>query len=237
MTQLQIALAYAGQAPVHFSNILEILRRGSGEVKYASADGLLIYDRHSAAHFMSAKSQEAADQIFALIPKDCELLAGYDSFYFLAAVKRLNLGEAQFCHSALYQKKTPLPFPGGDVDLRPLEQDQAPYVLAHYSHSPGSLGYIEAAIERGMVGAYVDGTLAGFVGFHSEGSIGLLEVLPNYRRLGLGVALEIAAVNLALERGAYPFAQVIVGNEPSHALQRRLGLDISKQLMFWLFRD
>ncbi|MFQ7452543.1 MAG: GNAT family N-acetyltransferase [Flavonifractor plautii] len=37
-----------------------------------------------------------------------------------------------------------------------------------------------------MLGAFVDGTLAGFAGFHGEGSIGLLEVLPAYRRRGLG---------------------------------------------------
>ncbi|MFQ9917932.1 MAG: GNAT family N-acetyltransferase [Flavonifractor plautii] len=74
-----------------------------------------------------------------------------------------------------------------------------------------------------MLGAFVDGTLAGFAGFHGEGSIGLLEVLPAYRRRGLGEALLRGAVRLALERGAvclWPGAVSI--NAPSLAPEKRL---------------
>ena len=38
-------------------------------------------------------------------------------------------------------------------------------------------------------GAFVDGQLAGFVGEHSEGSMGMLEIFPAYRRRGLGYSL------------------------------------------------
>ena len=97
------------------------------------------------------------------------------------------------------------------------------------------MAYVEKVIERGMVGAFVDGVLAGFAGFHDEGSIGLLEVLPEYRRRGLGEALLCAAVRLALERGQYAFGQVFTDNRPSLALQRKVGMTVSEDILYWLF--
>ena len=34
-----------------------------------------------------------------------------------------------------------------------------------------------------MLGAFVDGELAGFIGRHDQGALGVLEVLPEYRPL------------------------------------------------------
>ena len=91
------------------------------------------------------------------------------------------------------------------------------------------------AVERGLLGAFVDGAPAGFVGFHDEGSIGMLEVLPEYRRRGLGEALEAGAVRLALSRGQYAFGQVETENAASLALQKKVGLELSDRELFWLF--
>ena len=47
------------------------------------------------------------------------------------------------------------------------------FIFAHYGKSDiGGLPHIEEAVRQGMLGAFVDGELAGFVGFHPEGSIG-----------------------------------------------------------------
>ena len=111
------------------------------------------------------------------------------------------------------------------------------YVCEHYSKSDiGGLEHIRQAIGAGMLGAFVDGTLAGFAGFHSEGSIGLLEVLPAYRRRGLGEALLRGAVRLALERGQYAFGQVLIDNAPSLALQKKVGMTVAREPLYWLFR-
>lgn len=55
-----------------------------------------------------------------------------------------------------------------------------------------------------MTGAFLDGVLAGFIGIHEEGSIGMLEVLPAYRRRSLGYALEAGAIRPRTEGGRYP---------------------------------
>ena len=94
---------------------------------------------------------------------------------------------------------------------------------------------MEGAVARGMLGAFVEGEPAGFVGFHAEGTIGMLEVLPPYRRRGVGEALLRGAVRLALERGQYAFGQVFTDNAPSLALQRKVGLAVSEEILYWLF--
>ncbi|NCB63837.1 MAG: GNAT family N-acetyltransferase [Clostridia bacterium] len=217
--------------------MLEILRRGSGDVLYAGTDGVLLYDRLAKAHMMSAGTEQAARKLLRLLPRSCKLLTGHECFYLMDAVEYLRIGEAQICYSALYERREGVAIPpvSGEFEFRPLMKEHAAYVLEHYSHSPGGLGFIEGAIGRGMVGAFDGDVLAGFVGFHEEGSIGLLEVLPAYRKRGLGAALEAKAINLARSKGAYAFGQVIEGNTASLALQHKLGLTISKTRMFWLF--
>ena len=229
------ALDYLNRDRVHYANLLEVLRRGSGTVLYQGDDGVLVRDSVSGTHLLSAGDGAAAARLLDLLPPDCALLTGHETFYLLEAAERLRLGDVQLCHSALYQGDTPAPIPEGDFTLAPLDQSHAAYVARHYSRAFGGLAYIQGAVDRGMVGAFVGDTLAGFVGFHEEGSMGLLEVLPDYRGRGLGRALEAAAVNLALARGQLAFDQVVVGNDVSLALQRKVGLTVSPRMMFWLY--
>ena len=42
-------------------------------------------------------------------------------------------------------------------------------------------------------------------------------------------------VRLALERGQYAFGQVFTDNQASLALQRKVGMSVSRERLFWLF--
>ena len=96
--------------------------------------------------------------------------------------------------------------------------------------------YISARLAAGAVtGAFLEGVLAGFIGTHEEGSIGMLEVLPAYRRRGLGYALEAEAIRRAMAQGAIPYCQVIEGNAASMKLQKKLGMEFSDEFVYWLF--
>ena len=66
--------------------------------------------------------------------------------------------------------------------------------------------------KRQMYGMFIDGKPAGFIGMHAEGSLGLLEILPEYRRCRLAFALESYAINRMLEKGWTPYGQIILGN-------------------------
>ena len=86
-----------------------------------------------------------------------------------------------------------------------------------------------------MIGAFLGEYLVGFVGQHEEGSMGLLEVLPEYRGKGFGKALLAAAVNWQLERGQIPYSQIIDGNIKSYQLHQSMGFLITPQVsVYWL---
>ena len=92
-------------------------------------------------------------------------------------------------------------------------------------------------MEAGQLwGLFEDGQLAAFIGVHHEGSMGILEVLPEYRRRGLAMALEGWLIRWHLERGWTPFCHVYEDNPASHALQKKLGLTPAPEQVVWLHR-
>lgn len=134
------------------------------------------------------------------------------------------------CHQAVYtsQKRLLVSADIRQLDLTYLEQVARGYSLFY------DPDYVADRIQAGvMFGAFVDGNLAGFVGEHSEGSMGMLEVFPAYRRQGLGMALESFQINRLLDQGRVPFDQVIVGNDRSYRLQQKLGMVLSQDTISW----
>ena len=86
-----------------------------------------------------------------------------------------------------------------------------------------------------MLGGLVDGVLAGFAGIHQEGAMGMLEVLPQFRRRGLAEVLEAALIDQQLRRGRFPYCHVRHGNTASEALQQKLGLTFDEnRTLYWL---
>ncbi|MCI5919517.1 MAG: GNAT family N-acetyltransferase [Roseburia sp.] len=85
-----------------------------------------------------------------------------------------------------------------------------------------------------MYGAFLAGKLTGFIGVHEEGSMGMLEVFPEYRGRKIGKALETYLINLQLEQGMTPYGQVVEGNEISTQLQKSLGLCPAKTPVYWM---
>ena len=67
--------------------------------------------------------------------------------------------------------------------------------------------------------------------------MGLLEVLPEYRRLGLARALEAAIIRQQVGRGRLPYGHVRTGNTASIALQKKMGMDFVERKVYWLFPD
>ena len=141
---------------------------------------------------------------------------------------------AMECCHAVYSSTQPIFYslPEG-AEIRLLDQSHLDFVHAHY-HMVDDVAYIRERIDAGMFGVFFGDTLAGFVGTHEEQTMGLLQMLPEYRRLGLAYALEAHLINHLLSIGQTPFCQVAIHNEPSLALQRKLGMTISDTMVYWL---
>lgn len=125
-----------------------------------------------------------------------------------------------------------------DAVLKPLTLDYLDFVIQTYRMAKFYTNPEESfrkIIEDGMTGAFIDGEIAGFIGSHSEGSIGMLEVLPKFRRRGLGKALEQYRINTYIKDGKVPYCHILETNEVSLALEKALGYNISDESsVYWL---
>ena len=159
------------------------------------------------------------------------------------------------CRQAVYTNKEKLsvsglyrpdgkPMPNGLI-IRKLDAADIQEAAPMY---PGfdNPDYIVDRIEAGTVyGAFLSdntaddtiNTLAGIIGIHEEGSIGMLYVKLQYRHQKLATALETYAFNRALENGWIPYGQIIVGNEASMKLQESMGLHFSKSSVYWMTKN
>ena len=227
-------LARLGENRLLYLDMLEVLRRGTAQVAWAGEDGVLLYDPPSEVWFVDARTSAALEEMLPRM-EGCTILTGHQLWYKDRLAAHFGFQTEQICYqSAWLEGEPPAPSPFGGT-LRRLDLSWAPWAEEHYSHSFGGLPYLEDAIRRGMLGAFVAGEPAGFVGTHVEGSIGMLEVLPPFRRQGVGEALLRGMVALCLAEGKHPYGQVFADNLPSLALQRRVGMALSRELLFWLF--
>jgi GNAT superfamily N-acetyltransferase len=106
-------------------------------------------------------------------------------------------------------------------------------MAAHYALT--GTAEIERSIAAGevFIGEY-NGKPAGFAGLHSEGSMGMLEVLPEFQRKGFGTDLEACMIGYVLKQGRIPYGHVIADNEKSMALQKKLGFTVCNGIVYWL---
>lgn len=216
--------------PFGYGYLLDFYRRGA-QVCWADDQGLALRDERCHITYVGGTVPEdlAALHSPGLLLTDNGVLAGYlDKTH-----PEWTLGAFS---QAYYLKREPpeVPLRSG-ISLRPLTLADMDFVLENY-HNPGAYeSHIRGRIAEGMVGGLVDGELAGFAGIHQEGAMGMLEVLPQFRRRGLAEALEAAIIAMQLRRGRFPYCHVRLGNLASETLQEKLGLVFDRRrTLFWL---
>ena len=238
----QEAIAMLTKRKLVNMDMIEALRLGYGKLLYFGSEGVLLWDKRSCAHMLSCETAENGKKILAeLSPEErarMELLVLHNEnpFKEVGAEQEYELFLSNECVQAVYTRGVPLPV-RKDLVIRRLDLSYEDVIGEHYSLIPEP-EFIRERIRAGvMYGAFVDeGTLAGFIGEHEEGSMGMLEVFPELRRQGIAEALEAFCINRMLREGRIPFCQIIKGNEASVRLQEKLGLRISKEAVWWMHR-
>lgn len=141
------------------------------------------------------------------------------------------------CYTYAYlDPMPPLPELPRGVEIKRLASSLAGVVFAAYHNRGG--GYTEARIAeimrgKGVFGAIENGKLVGFIGRHSDGSMGMLEVFEQNRGKGIATALEKFLMTYVMTYGRTPFCDVYTDNSASIRLQDKLGLTPSRGRTFW----
>lgn len=228
-------------------DMLEALRRNDADILYLGDGGVLLREKRNGVYMLTAADKESGERILsdlACCPEKevtggrknglPRLFVSHQEFLNDIICEKFNMQMDFACTQFVYTRKEPLPIKKG-MDIRKLETDVQPIVSAHYTLDEEE--YINDRLKSGaMYGIYEEGKLAGFIGMHKEGSIGMLEVFEEYRGKGYAKALEAFYINLHLKQGFTPYGQVITGNEASMGLQKSLCLYPAKEKLYWLSR-
>ena len=222
----------------HILNVdfLECFRRGIAEVVYDSEQALLVRVNGGSIFFHMGSGEEGRKALSDVAP-------GPEGFCLVVArdndIRDYLINERGYrfhegCYQAVYDKKEPVPTEGR-ITLR--NPDPCDFELFNSTYEIGDEDMKrEAFAKPDFFGGYEDGKLVGFVGIHNEGAMGYLFVAPEYRGMGYAREMQAMLMNRLISEGAYPYGQIYESNEASLTLQRKMGLTISDDMIYWLWK-
>lgn len=211
-------------------HIMESLSRGRGEILYFQGGDLLVQDREASVCMLTAENPESAERLVGMLPGETRWVIASQNFV-RDLLAEMGCGLFGSCSQYLYTNKILLPV--RYKEIRRLTQEDVPYMTAHYKSDTEE--YIRERVRAGvMYGAFSGERQIGFIGIHSEGSMGLLYVEEEFRRRGVAEALEAFCANRLLEKGFTPYGHIMEGNTPSELLQEKLGFYRASRCVYWM---
>lgn len=230
------ALTYLLKRPGLHIDMTEAVYRGLGEILYAEPDGVLLLvhakgDGGAVLYQLSADTLETAKKLLPLMTQAVPIVA-----HQACCVEAVTAGQEYVvspCVQAMWPSFTP-PKGNPGVEIWPLDLGDLPVVEAHYHLIDNPAELAERIASGSMFGACVEDQLVGFIGIHREGAMGMLTVLKEYQRHGIGRALVTHLIRQELRRGHIPYSQVFRENQRSMALQEKVGMELQPETIWWL---
>ncbi len=263
--QLEAVKKQLSKHKIHHMDMIEMINRGRAELIFADETEALLQEKVSCTyfhtlyedagvveltgtnenqvtyrpHFLDALSSEELSKI--------HLLMEHRSCCVEEITQALGLHIDYQNHTCALTRREKLPIKGlysGDgkpnsagIEIVPLTLEHLDYAKSLYHLNFDDPDYIEHRIERDpMYLALYEGQPAGIIGMHVDGSIGMLEVEPKFRRKHIGFALETYFYNKMLEAGQIPYGYIFYTNQISIDMQEKLGMYVAKEDSFWLHK-
>ena len=229
MDRETIARTWFSRDPLLHADMTEALRRGLGVIASAAERGVLVSADEDSCGMLSCADLDTA--LTLLDGRRFPLLSIHQAELESPLCRELGMETWMRCRQAVYLGKEP---PAAtEEDIRPLTGEHLDFLQANYRHEDSE--YLAWLLERrALFGAFREEKPVGFIGKHAEGSMGLLEVLPSFRRQGVGESLERFLIAREVERGNLPYCHVFTDNQASLALQQKLGLTLAEGSVIWL---
>ena len=219
--------------PLLTANIKNAVIRGVAEILEETREGIFIYDPNDRLYVLYAPAELGKEWLKKHEERGYRLLILYDDELIAFTAERYGLAVDEKCKQVVWTRKDK-PEQGTKLVLRQADDSDIAWIRGIYNKS--SDADILGALRQGTILlGYVEGVPVGMIGMHMEGSMGMLEVLPEYRRRGYGTELEKALIIRQLELGCIPYGHVYLSNAASFALQKSIGMECSEGTLTWLF--
>lgn len=216
-------------------NIDRVLERGTGKIIEQRPDAILVFDERSKGLMLACDDASVGEAMLERqLTEEHRLLMISNVALGKAMFKKYDFADGLECFQVAYYSDD-MPEVSGTLDIRLAEEKDVQFLLENYDALSEEEMREEVKLGNILLG-YEGNEIAGFVGEHLEGSIGLLHVLPKFRRKGYAIQLENAYIRKNMEAGFVPFGQVEIHNQASHALQEKLGLTRSEGTIIWMWR-
>lgn len=230
------ALTYLLKRPGLHIDMTEAVYRGLGEILYAESDGvlLLVHAKTTGApvcYQLSADTWETAEKLLPLMMQAVPTVVHQACCVEVVTSWRQMVVSS--CIQARWPSLTP-PAVNPSVEIWPLDLGDLPVVEEHYHLVENPVELAERITAGSMFGACVEDQLAGFIGVHTEGAMGMLTVLEAYRGRGIGSALLTYLIRQELRRGHIPYSQMFQENQTAMALQKKVGMELQPETVWWL---
>ena len=234
---MDFVLRYLSKDETLYAQMIVAYKKGKCDVLYEESDGILLYDHTTQTYLASAKNEPGAKDILHKLPQDYGMLIVYEEVFthfdklLLPYSYTLNFEQYRYTQKGKYK------LPEHNITFKMLEDKDIEVVKQNYKVDDlCNDEYIKKCMERGMLGAYKEDILLGFIGLHESGAMGMLEVFEPYRRKHIGMVLEMEYINYLLQQQCeIIYTQVEVNNKASQNLQEKLHLEKAKAIQYWYF--
>ncbi|MGX8852240.1 GNAT family N-acetyltransferase [Amedibacillus sp. YH-ame10] len=223
-----------------YADMINSMQLGA-TVVYEDEHALLLHDVYSSIYYAAANTKESAKKMIQMIPDTFDILVTHDTICNEVLKEDRNIEFENVCYHCAYLSQKPLEISlEKGYEIKPLNLEHMQEVIDLYGKEMPTLAneeYISLNIKSGMLGMFYGDDVCGFVGVHEGGygSIGMLEIKPQYKRLGLATMLERAMINLQLERGRIPYGEIFQENAISLKLQHKVRMQVGKDLTYWFY--
>ena len=220
-----------GSDKQHFALINYLLSDGC-DVLYAETDGVLCFYHGIYAVFGTTES--GLKKCLSLVDSANCVVCSSSEEGDAVLEKFKNLTRKKPCYQILYDKVFGAQLPSDTIvkELEPTDEN-IDFVTGTYT-----LGFSREEIKKLMTrftfyATYTNGEISGYIGRHDEGSIGILEIMPEFRRKGLGAFLVDYSIQKLIEKGEIAYCNIEIANEKSLKMHQKMGFYPSEKLVYW----
>jgi ribosomal protein S18 acetylase RimI-like enzyme len=234
---IDAALNSLNQNPVRNFTIAYLLKTATDVECFESNSSLLIRFSGDEYPFVCIKTtEEDTKSLDALLP----LIRPTDETVFAQGNHAANYIHSHFSvsrdsHCIQFSFPVDIPVSADFSDIIDLKEEHASFIYENYSYKDhSSEAYIKSRIISGpALGILYRSKLAGWVMTHEEMAMGVMHILPEYRRLGLATRLNEAMITRMRLLGYPCIVEIIKDNAASLALARSAGF-VPVQEVHWM---